>query len=113
MIKAGLDDAMTIVDMVKDSINYYGAAELEYLGPTRYIDKYKSNIQAIFDNTATMKRNWWSAWYVYASCEDWKKSCTKNKLAYTHNVDYDTGLIEKPNDLKFTVKITFCNGYFK
>jgi len=33
-------------------------------------------------------------------------------VAYTHNVDYSTGLIEKKNDPSSTVKITFCTKYY-
>jgi len=33
-------------------------------------------------------------------------------VAYTHNVDYSTGLIEKKNDPSSTVKITFSTKYY-
>jgi len=69
-IMAGWDDAMTLANMVKGSIDYTAASEQEFLGPSQFIDAYKGNIQAIFDNTATMKRNIFSTWFIYVSCED-------------------------------------------
>jgi hypothetical protein len=113
MIKGGWDDAMTIVDNIKGSIDFNnGAAELEFLGPKQYINSYTNNIVTILNQAATWKLGWWSAWYVYANCQDWKNSCRRNTLAYTNNVDYKTGLIEQPNDPSSTVKITFCPDYF-
>src|ERR1700737_1595840 len=71
----GWNDAITLAKYAKDAVDWTGAAELEFLGPTRYNQDYHDNVGNIFKNAATFERRALFPppfWFVYIGCADWK-----------------------------------------
>jgi hypothetical protein len=114
-INKGWDDAISIATMVKDSIDFSGAAELEYLGPAPYLLPYQDQMKAVFASASTFTRTNFAPfpWIVYVGCTDWKNRCRERGVkVYANNVDYRTGMILQKDDPSSSLRLTFCPQYF-
>lgn len=76
---------------VKDNVDLYEAASVEYFGPPAFSADYVDEIRGVFSNAATFSQGskWVPTplkWDAYVRCNDWKGDCnTYGVAAYNVN----------------------------